>query len=661
MAICARANPDFTQLCPCAVSEAQAAGFQEPVLSALLGHDYTSATAQQVQEFGFIFVQCTQAAVAGNLPPIAMPEAEAFQSHDHAAPTATPPAPVTVQDQQPQVAQEQAPVIDLDPQPNAAPVITLDPAPASPAVNQAEVLAQTAPVIDLDPGRDDAGDAAPVITLDPAPQTGPVIDLDPAPGGSATETAATAAAPQASGQRSYRFEFAQNAPKQIGTWVPFVSLKTTHPWATWGPAIAAGGAVFDADGAFLIAGCNAYNTPILTVGPVSGTHMFSTGKLVVRGAGGILLDLFATPARIEGDLLQFSLRGDVLSALRRGSNVVIEATAWGGNGPDVRFDFGLKGSSKALETSGWRGCRGERVRAGMGEELVNGRWLTRYEKLPDGSSGPVARFEHFGGFERPMLRCDKRLRIDRLELWYVVPGSAPEYEAAPNYALRVDGNAPHEVHFIRDNEFVDTGVTRAPLPAGLIEELATGRALSVTPMLGEPGFGTSRAFELREIGAQLDGLVCPDTLPRPAVARTDLTATDYAWSSEDLSDFLFPGNAEADPIPMASFAVSAGVGADLPGMSLECTGVPFFWENYGANSPSFDVRMVVDGDEGRLVTVDYLNYRSIFNPGEVPADLGTRILNGTTLRLTSAANPQVDVLYPLQGARDALRAAGCPF
>lgn len=716
LSVCLQANPDFPQLCPCAVEQAKEAGFQEPKLSALLGHNYMTATPQEVQSFGLIFVQCTQAAVTGSFQALALPELGAHEDHDtsstsEAYPTeatsvpteaspesvlddagkqtfptnelniagsdegsgsleATLPAIVGTEinlDPTPQpslgaiddiaeekpAASETVPVINLDPTPtaqNAAPTgaINLDPTPIPATPNTEALTSQTTAtttVIDLDPGRASSkgssasSGATQLIDLDPARPTA----TEPKPGS------------------GYEFTFSSNAPKRVDVWTPFVGLKTSPPWAPWGPQIAGGGAIFKQDGSFLLAGCNDAFIPTLVLGPVSGNQQYSSGRLLVRGAGGILFETPARPARIEGELLHFSLRGEVLSTLRRGSSVEIEITPREG-GTSTKFTFGLKGSSKALETTGWRNCVGARsanARPGSGSELINGKWLQRFEKDRDGKAGPMARFEHYGAFEIPMLRCDRRLRIDRLQLWYVEPGTAPAFEAAPNYQLQVDDNPPHNLNFVRDDPNVETALTRAPLPDSLIAELEYGRALSISPLLNEPGYGTARAFELTGLTPLLDKLTCPENAPRPATARIDLTAEAYLWTAEDLAPYFYPGATNPEPVLTASLSFPSGATADIPAFSLDCTGVPFFWENFGVSSSSFDVVMVMDGDEAARVVIEYGNWRNIFNPGIVPPDLGQRVLSSTTLRLTSVGNPELDVLYPMSGAYEALKSAGC--
>ncbi|MEM6372305.1 MAG: hypothetical protein AAF727_05945 [Pseudomonadota bacterium] len=614
LAICQAANPQFPQLCPCTLERASAAGFDEPALSALLGHVYTSATPEQVQIFGLIFVECTQAAVAGNLTPFAIPKANDFigQNHDQAGQAVTEPAaPVTTQNSPATgTGTAQPDIAAVSPQPNAT--------------------------------------TQPTDTIE--------LFFPPALGAPVLPAEASEQQPDTRPAKAYQFEFSPNGPKQIGPWVPFVQIKTFHPWASWGPAIANGGGVFDASGAFLVAECSVDRAPVLTVGPVAGTHVFRTGVVRVRGSGGTLLEQFSQPARIEGDLLQFTMGRGVLDALRRGASVEIEAIAARNSDPAARFSFGLTGSSRAIAK---QVCDNPAGRVGVGYELVSGDWEKRYEKLSDGLSGPIVRFARPGRFERPALRCDGRLEIRDLDVPFFEPGSAPGYEQAPNYALQIDGGRIYEVQFQRKSNFTNEATTKAPLPTDLLAKLRTGGALYVYPLLAAPGGGTYRAFNLMGLGTHITDLTCPANLPQTAQAITDLTTIQGAWVGEDLAPILFGQDPNAERLPFAALSFSTGQNANVPGLALDCQGVPFFFENFGANSSTFDVRFVVNGDEARGTVVEYLNYRSIFNPGDVVDGFGQTVLNGTTLRVTSLANPGVDVLYPLTGARAALVQAGC--
>lgn len=61
--ICRSANPQFPQLCGCAVTRGQEAGFGDAVLERLLAHDYSGVSVEDTQRFGLIFVECTHAAI----------------------------------------------------------------------------------------------------------------------------------------------------------------------------------------------------------------------------------------------------------------------------------------------------------------------------------------------------------------------------------------------------------------------------------------------------------------------------------------------------------------------------------------------------------------------------------------------------------------------
>lgn len=79
LAICRAGNPQFPQLCECAVARAQAAGIEGTVLDRLLANQWDGVPMDVANRYGLIFVECTQAAVAGGAMALPSPPA---QDHD---------------------------------------------------------------------------------------------------------------------------------------------------------------------------------------------------------------------------------------------------------------------------------------------------------------------------------------------------------------------------------------------------------------------------------------------------------------------------------------------------------------------------------------------------------------------------------------------------
>ncbi len=241
MAICQAANPQFPQLCGCAIGRSQAEGIDGAALDKLLANDFMGVPLDAMQRYGLIFVECTQAAVMQQLspgmampgvpgpppvagvpgaPPVAgIPEAPPVASLPGQAPSVATspeaagpsrhaaPAPVEAQPGAPSfapppltavtplaplppmpgaVAAAPVPVpsgpgsmrIDLDPLTTAGTAINLDPSTSGTgAAIDLDSPVASAPMIDLDPPAANAGSA---IDLDPqTSSTGAVIDLDP--------------------------------------------------------------------------------------------------------------------------------------------------------------------------------------------------------------------------------------------------------------------------------------------------------------------------------------------------------------------------------------------------------------------------------------------------------------------------------------------------
>ena len=63
--ICRSGNPQFPQLCECAIERAQADGIEGVILERLLANRWDGVPMDVANRYGLIFVECTQAAVAG--------------------------------------------------------------------------------------------------------------------------------------------------------------------------------------------------------------------------------------------------------------------------------------------------------------------------------------------------------------------------------------------------------------------------------------------------------------------------------------------------------------------------------------------------------------------------------------------------------------------
>ncbi|MHC0055785.1 hypothetical protein [Actibacterium sp. D379-3] len=88
---CRAANPQFPQLCECAIARSQAEGIEGPVLDRLLANLWDGVPTDVANRYGMIFVECTQAAVSGNdvavpIPPV--PPQENARTHGEALTTA---------------------------------------------------------------------------------------------------------------------------------------------------------------------------------------------------------------------------------------------------------------------------------------------------------------------------------------------------------------------------------------------------------------------------------------------------------------------------------------------------------------------------------------------------------------------------------------------
>ncbi len=84
--VCRAGNPQFPQLCDCAISRAQAAGIEGAVLERLLANRWDGVPMDVATRYGLIFVECTQAAVAGGGFAAPIPDVAAGAADDHGEP-----------------------------------------------------------------------------------------------------------------------------------------------------------------------------------------------------------------------------------------------------------------------------------------------------------------------------------------------------------------------------------------------------------------------------------------------------------------------------------------------------------------------------------------------------------------------------------------------
>lgn len=628
LAVCRAANAEVPQLCPCTVERARAAGLGGVQLDRLLGHDYAGLPADVVQRFGAIFVACTHTAVTGGTSAIARPRTPSGTPNPMPAPSgavaSSIPAPAGA---------AARPRPSGRPRERATPATMAAetwPAPAGPATPAA---------------------AGPAIDLDPAPLSrpaaaGPALDLDPA-------------RPSRSGSPRYRLEARADDDLRRGRWAPWLALKKPSADGAWEATIAHGAGIDGADG-ILIAGCTIGASAVLTVGPVRPDLHYERAMITVHGAGGVLLRQAVAPSRIEDDLLQMHVPGDILGALRRGTTVTLEAGPYAAPAEPfaVRLEYALAGSATALdETVGRHRCQSLRVPmpAGYGFELVNGSW--ERGSLPEDDSGlllPALRLDTPGPMEDLALRCDGRLHVQPLPKYGAGVGQTPRLRY--RYQLAVDGGAPVDVDFVFSRPDSAGATSAEPLSEAVLQAMAGGREVALHAQDMEPGDGLMRSFELTGLGAGLGALACPE-IPLPAAApRIDLTGAGVAWRPVDLGPLLAPGG-DGRPHQAPAALLETGDRAH-PDLGLYCDGTPYFLAGAFPVLGSVDLRLTVDGDDARTETVDYGNYRAFLN-GSPSDGLTAAILAGGTLRVMLVANPAFDLLYPLQGAVAALGAAGC--
>ena len=681
MATCQAANPQFPQLCGCAIERAQAAGIDGASLDKLLANDFVGVPLDAVQRYGLIFVECTQAAVMQQLGPgMAMPgmpdvsgltDPDMSHGADYAspavpgvppvpptavAPAPTPPAtavapapaphavaPGPVAAAPPTVTPgSPGPAIDLDPPTGTAPTIDLDPPTVTTQAIDLDPPTGATQMIDLDP----PATSAPTVTLDPPTGTAQAIDLDPAP----------RAAPATGG---YRLALPDGTPMPPpGSWFAYAELIRSDPFPAWADRIISGSGVTDDRGTILMTACNGRSAPAVVVGPLRDPAALASIAVEVRGAGGILHEQTAAARWIEQDLGYGEFLPALSDALRRGSSVILRLQDADGTVTDT-LTFGLRGSSDALR---YGRCSNDRpwlssAPGGFGGEWVRGTWTAteRWDEDPRGAPA-LTLGQPNAALERLTLTCDRRFILDPAGKYVAPPGF--ETGLAFTLSLSVDGGAETDLPARFASAFATELVTTDPLPAPLLAAMAAGQRLTVGRTDMEPGDMLTRSSDLAGFAAGLEELACPaPPEPPAATARTDLTGLGLAWRPDDIGESQprdFNGNVQPTPVAWLDQQRS-----DLPNLGLYCGGYPYFLGGDFPVRSDATLRLTVDGDPARSADVTFGSYRAFMNGSPDPA-LAQAILTGRTLRVTLLEDTRVDVLFPLDGAAAALRTAGCP-
>jgi hypothetical protein len=196
-----------------------------------------------------------------------------------------------------------------------------------------------------------------------------------------------------------------------------------------------------------------------------------------------------------------------------------------------------------------------------------------------------------------------------------------------------------------------------PLAPGDLARLDAARVVTgVLVYFEEPGGFQGFTLPMDGFAEARGGLACPAPVQVAARAAHDLTGRGLIWQPADFGRSFDVMSPNPGPQPGAALSDLPGV----PGVYMQCDGS--FWTAGGwpQNGPRFTLRVTVDGDPATTRDLPMEPRRSQHFPAFDAYDIGPRVLAGRTLRVTSLLDPSDDVLFPLDGLRAALRAAGCP-
>lgn len=350
--------------------------------------------------------------------------------------------------------------------------------------------------------------------------------------------------------------------------------------------------------------------------------------------------------RLEGGLYAGALYEDMAQAFAGGNVATFDLGALG------KMTVGLRGSSREIGDQFSCGGRPGLVRGFAHPQttdiLFEGAWARAEERLGIYDQ-PVLAFpsaHHVGANIR--ISCEGQVLFAPNVTSYPLPlPGAVQYER--------DGSVvTHRFTFdLRDDSYIAS----EPLDRSVLLDMAEAEAvLFYFNADFDPGADFdaiySQNVSTRGLAEGLADLACNEIAPIPPNAAIDLTASDGTWHATDFADL----NGSSEPVPTAIFS---GDGV-APNLMMYCGAAPFFWADAFETQGRVDVRFVVDGDTANAVQTDYTYYRSLRHTNwQNTEPLADRILAGTSLRVTVLQERAVDVLYPLDGLADALRAAGC--
>ena len=348
LAICRAGNPQFPQLCECAIARAQAEGIEGTVLDRLLANRWDGVPMDVANRYGLIFMECTQAAVAGGA---------VWQTPAPQAPLSAPPA--------------QAP----------APAAT---APATPAL----------PRFELAPPREAAGTDAARVPLTAPPMQMPAL----------TETAPSAATPGATPP-----DIPISALASIPGGYQIVSDAAPDVWTLGSWRRGGNGSlvptVRNAAGLALAFRCGNGPAPMMIVGPFPDGVPGQDVQITVRGAQGVIHQEANRALGFDRSYLAIGAMNQALiSALRSGNGVDLAFSQSGG------FSFGLRGSARALDGARCGAIRAPGWLYAMAwDEVRHDPWTVGQALHPNGIAPGLFIPAVQGVAPDLLLTCDRRL------------------------------------------------------------------------------------------------------------------------------------------------------------------------------------------------------------------------------------------------------------
>lgn len=366
--------------------------------------------------------------------------------------------------------------------------------------------------------------------------------------------------------------------------------------------------------------------------------------LVRRGNGAELYRRDWPVHYVEGGLAMVRNEQPMVDAIRAGAQLIV-ASRDGGR----ELIFGLSGSNDAIGPGVCGGFNGDFQRYSVLWPFV-GDVTWEIGSTTDPLNPTLVGFDTgLAMLPRLGFTCDNRVRLGSPVFRYAQPGQGWD----GSMVLYLEDGTQMDVPI----RFGADAFTESPLAQPVIEALARTSVLEVTFVLDvEPGEFTTALYSAEGLAETMASHSCPERAEIAATARTDLTGQG-AWSGVDVGR-LFNGMVDNPPVVPA--AVFGGpLAAEAPGLFVECTGEPFLMAGEWGPGVGAPLRFVFDGDLNTAVELDFFVARAQMFGGPEAEVLMQPMLTAQNVRITSRSDPNIDVLYPLPGLTEALRAAGC--